>query len=98
MEHYVAKSEIGRKITELKEMSNLADEAALEETAKTDREGKCLAKVLNGAVKIAGQEAANAFEVTLQRAKDEKAAEEMGLEEKDFTQELGITEGKCATP
>jgi hypothetical protein len=95
---YVAKSEIGRKITELKEMSNLADEAALEETAKTDREGKRLAKVLNGAVKIAGQEAANAFEVTLQRAKDEKAAEEMELEEKDFKQELGITEGKCASP
>ena len=79
-------------------MSSLADEAALEETAKTDREGKRLAKMLNGAVKIAGQVAANEFEVTLQRAKDEKAAEEMGLEEKDFTQELGITEGKCASP
>ena len=79
-------------------MSSLADEAALEETAKTDREGKRMAKVLNGAVKIAGEEAANAFEETLQRVKDEKAAEEVGLEEKDFTQELGITEGKCATP
>jgi hypothetical protein len=28
----------------------------------------------------------------------EKEAEKMGLEEKDFKQELGITEGKCATP
>jgi hypothetical protein len=28
----------------------------------------------------------------------EKEAEEMELEEKDFKQELGITEGKCATP
>ena len=74
------------------------DEAALEETEKTEREGKRLAKVLNGAVKIAGQVAANEFEVTLQRAKDEKAAEEMELEEKDFKQELGITEGKCASP
>jgi hypothetical protein len=55
-------------------MSNLADEAAMEETEKTDREGKRLAKMLNGAVKIAGQEAANEFEVTLQRAKDEKEA------------------------
>jgi lipopolysaccharide export system protein LptC len=79
-------------------MSNLADEAALEETAKTDREGKRLAKMLNGAVKIAGQEAANEFEVTLQRAKEEKEAEEMEMEEKDFKQELGITEGKCASP
>jgi hypothetical protein len=98
LEYAVAKSEIGRKITELKEMSNLADEAAKEETEKTDREGKRLAKVLNGAVKIAGQEAANAFEKTLQQVRDEKAAEEMGLEEKDFKQELGITEGKCASP
>ena len=97
-EHYVAKSEIGRKITELKEMSSLADEAALEETAKTDREGQHLAKGLNGAAKIAGQEAANEFEATLQRAKEEKEAEKMELEEKDFKQELGITEGKCATP
>jgi hypothetical protein len=98
LEHYVAKSEIGRKITELKEMSNLADEAAWEETAKTDREGKRMAKGLNGAAKIAGQEAANEFEATLQRAKEEKEAEKMELEEKDFKQELGITEGKCASP
>jgi hypothetical protein len=97
-EHYVAKSEIGRKITELKEMSNLADEAAKEQDKQKEREGKRLAKVVAGAAKIAGQEAANAFEVTLQRAKDEKAAEEMELEEKDFKQELGITEGKCASP
>jgi hypothetical protein len=98
LEHYVAKSEIGRKITELKEMSNLADEAAKEQDKQKEREGKRLAKVVAGAAKIAGQEAANAFEVTLQRAKDEKAAEEMELEEKDFKQELGITEGKCASP
>ena len=84
--------------TELKEMSSLADEAALEETAKTDREGKRLSKILNGAAKIAGQEAVNEFEATLQRVKDEKEAEEMELEEKDFKQELGITEGKCVTP
>jgi hypothetical protein len=64
----------------------------------TAREGKRLAKGLNGAVKIAGQEAAEAFEQTIQEVQDEKAAEEMGLEEKDFNQELGITEGKCATP
>jgi hypothetical protein len=88
LEHYVAKSEIGRKITELKEMSNLADEAAKEQDKQKEREGKRLAKVVAGAAKIAGQEAANAFEVTLQRAKDEKAAEEMELEEKDFKQEL----------
>jgi uncharacterized sporulation protein YeaH/YhbH (DUF444 family) len=74
------------------------DEAALEETEKTEREGKRLAKVLNGAVKIAGQEAVKEFEVTLQKAKEEEEAEKMGLEEKDFKQELGITEGKCASP
>jgi uncharacterized membrane protein YhaH (DUF805 family) len=28
----------------------------------------------------------------------EKETEKMGLEEKDFKQELGITEGKCASP
>jgi hypothetical protein len=57
-----------------------------------------LAKGLNGAVKIAGQEAADAFEQTIQEVQEEKAAEEMGLEEKECKHELGINEGKCASP
>jgi hypothetical protein len=35
---------------------------------------------------------------SVEGVKEEKEAEEMELEEKDFKQELGITEGKCATP
>jgi hypothetical protein len=38
------------------------------------------------------------YALQLHARKDEKEAEEMELEEKDFKQELGITEGKCATP
>ena len=57
-----------------------------------------MAKGLNGAVKIAGQEAADAFEQTIQEVQEEKAAEKMGLEEKECKHELGINEGKCASP
>jgi hypothetical protein len=41
--------------------------------ANTGREGKRLAKGLNGAVKIAGQQAAEACEQTIQEVQEEKA-------------------------
>jgi hypothetical protein len=36
--------------------------------------------------------------IPLKTSRNQKTAEEMVVKEKDFKQELGITEGKCASP